>query len=94
MLARSVLRAATAALLALAVAQSANAWDLDGNGGDAQPSQRSTTSKADPGSAPAAGVPAVTSIPSPAWASTGGPGRAVPAMSTPSSQPTLQQIRR
>lgn len=93
MLVRSAIRAATTALLALAVAQAAHAQHLHGNGVEDQPSQRSASPNAHPGSAPAASIAGATATrPSvlPPWV----PGRVVPAVSTPSSQPTLQRIRR
>lgn len=94
MLAKSAIKAATAALLALAVAQPADAWDLPSHAGEDQSSQRSTSSNAHSGSVPAAGLPGVTPMPSPAGAPMGVSGRVAPAVSTPSSQPILQQIRR
>lgn len=94
MLVRSALKAATAALLALAVAQPANAWDVPRHAGEDQPSPRSTIPNAHSGSVPAVGFPPVTPTPSPAGAPMEVSGRVAPAVSTPSSQPMLQQIRR
>lgn len=94
MLVSSAIKAATAALLALAVAQPANAWDVPGHAGEDQASLRSTTPNAHGGVAPAAGLPAVAPMPSPTGAPMGVSGRVAPAVSTPSSLPTLQQIRR
>lgn len=93
MLAKSAIRAATAALLALAVAQAASAQDPRGNGAENQPWQ-SASPNAHPGSAPSAGIPGATSARPSVLAPTGVPGRVVPAVSTPSSSPTMQQIRR
>lgn len=90
---RSAITAATAALLALAAAQTANAQQLHGNGVETHPSQ-SATPHSRPGFAPSANVPGVTPMSSPVWAPTEASGRVAPAVSTPSSQPTLQQIRR
>lgn len=93
MLARSAIRAATAALLALAAAHAANAQPSHGNGAEDQPSQRWASPDAHPGSAPAASSAGATST-RPSLLAPGVPGRVVPALSTPSSLPTMQQIRR
>jgi hypothetical protein len=94
MLARSAISAATATLLALAAAQAANAQHLHGNGVEDQPSQRWASPNAHPGSALAESIAGATSTRPSVAAPTGVPGRVVPAVSTPSSPPTLQQIRR
>lgn len=93
MLVRTAIKAATAALLALAAVQATNAQQLHGNGVDNQPAP-SATGNAHLGSAAAASAPGGTPMPSPIWAPTGVSGRVAPAVSTPSSQPMLQQIRR
>lgn len=93
MLAKSATKIATAALLALAAVQAANAQQLHGNGVETQPSS-ATTLHSLPGFAPSASAPGMTRMSSPVWAPTEGSGPVAPAVLTPSSQPTLQQIRR
>lgn len=90
---RSAVKAATAALLALAAVQTANAQQLHGNGVETQPSSAKTLHSL-PRFAPSASAPGMTPMSSPVWAPTEASGRVAPAVSTPSSQPTLQQIRR
>jgi len=92
MLAKSAIQAAMAALLALTVAQAANAQQPHGNGVQNQPTQAATTN-AFPGFAPITNGPGVTSTPSPLGAPTVESDRVAPAVSTPSSQPVLQQVR-
>ncbi len=93
MLAKSAIKAATAVLLTFAVAQAADAQPSRGDGAENQAWQ-SATPNAHSGSAPSPSIPGVTPLASPVWAPTGMSGRVAPALSTPSSQPTLQQIRR
>jgi hypothetical protein len=93
MLARSATKVAAAALLVLGAAQPANAQQPHGNGVEAQ-SSSATSPHSLPGFAPSATVPGAPPVPSPAWAPTGASGRVAPALSSPSSQPRLQQVRR
>lgn len=93
MFARSATKVATVALLALAAAQAANAQQPHGNGVETQ-SSSATTPHSLSGFAPSATVSGVTPVPSPARAPTGASGGVAPAVSNPSSQPALQQIRR
>ena len=94
MFVKHTMMAATAALLALAAAQAANAQHLHGNGVEDQPSQRWAGPEAYPGSASAGSIAGATSTRPSVPALSGVPGRVVPAVSTPSSTPTMQQIRR
>lgn len=93
MLVRSAITAARAAFLALVAAQAANAQQFQGSGVETQPSS-ATTPHSLSGFAPSASVSGATPKSSPAWAPTGASGGVAPAVSNPSSQPTLQQIRR
>ncbi len=85
---------AIAVLLALTAAQMANAQHPHANGAEDQPSHRSASPIAHPGSASAASIAGATSTRPSVPAPTGVPGRVVPAVSTPSSTPAMQQIRR
>mgnify|MGYP001586761220 CR=1 FL=1 len=102
MIAKFAIASVTAAVLALAAGQSANAQSAHGAGFKVQPShtsatmnsQRAPAQTANIPSAPTVRVPSASMTPPPVVAPTGLPARVVPAVSTPSSVPAIQQIRR
>lgn len=88
--------AAAATVFAIVAAQSANAQSTHG----VAPSHTSETTRAQPVPSEAAHIPPVPAVPGasmimpPVMAPAGLPARLVPALSTPSSTPAIQLIRR